>query len=168
MTRQRRPADVAALLDLLDRAGVEFVVIGGVAAIAHGALTPTQDLDVAAPMTPDNLTRLMKALAPYHPVHATRPDLGGIPQSIDDLTKFRLLLIDTDLGRLDVLARVEPLGGIDELEFVELPLVDDRKFRVLGLDQLIEVKAFLNRPKDKVVEAELRAIRDQTSAEGEP
>ena len=105
----------------LQDAGVEFCIIGGVAAIAHGALTPTHDLDVAAPMTVENLERLFAALAPYRPKHATRPDLGVITAS----------------------------------------LVDDRIVRVLSLDQLIEVKAHVRRPKDRIVEAELRAIRNR-------
>jgi predicted nucleotidyltransferase len=162
VTRARRTnADVKALLGALQDAGVEFCVIGGVAAIAHGALTPTQDLDVAAPMTVENLSRLLAALAPYHPKHATRPDLGVITASAQELTHFRLLLLDTDLGRLDVLKTVEPIGEFDQLHMSELSLVSDQLVRVITLDQLIEVKAHLRRPKDKIVESELRAIRDR-------
>lgn len=73
---RRANADVSGLLAALQDAKVEFCVIGGVAAIAHGALTPTQDLDIAAPMTEDNLARLLTALAPYRPKHATRPISG--------------------------------------------------------------------------------------------
>jgi hypothetical protein len=152
-------ADSQRLLRALLDVGLEFVVIGGTAALAHGALTPTQDLDVAAPLTEDNLRRLMQALAPYHPHHATRPDLGVVWQSPAELTKFRLLLLDTDIGRLDVLGNVEPIGGFEALETVELPLLPDRPVPVLSLDQLITVKAHLQRPKDKIVEAELRSIR---------
>lgn len=149
------------LLALLQEAGVDFIVIGGVAAIAHGAATLTRDLDVAAPLTLDNVTRLMSALRPYHPKHVTRPDLGEIAESIDRLCEFRLLLIDTDLGRLDVLREVEPLGGVESLRSVEITMADGRQVRVLDLDQLIEVKAFVGRPKDRIVEQELRAIRER-------
>lgn len=149
------------LLNILLDSSVQFVVIGGIAALAHGASTPTQDLDIAAPLTPENLQRLLEALSPYHPKHATRPDLGVIWQTADELSRFRLLLIDTDIGRLDVLGTVAPLGGFEALKTVELELVEGRAVRVLELDQLIEVKAHLNRPKDKIVEAELRAIRNR-------
>jgi predicted nucleotidyltransferase len=147
------------LLVLLQDAGVSFVVIGGVAAISHGATTLTRDLDIAAPLTTDNLERLMAALRPYHPKHVTRPDLGEIQDSIARLSEFRLLLIDTDLGRLDVLREVQPLGPFEQLMTVEMELVPGRRFRVLSLEQLIEVKAFVGRPKDRVVEMELRALR---------
>lgn len=149
------------LLALLHDSGFEHIVIGGTAAIAHGAATPTQDVDVAAPMTEENLERLLAALRPFHPKHATRPDLGRIPQSIRELTKFRLLLLDTDLGRLDVLGEVQPLGAYEDLEAVSMELLEGKSFRVLSLDQLIAVKAHLRRAKDKIVEAELRAIRDR-------
>lgn len=151
----------ARLLALLQDAGVRFVIIGGVAAIVHGAATLTRDLDIAAPFTPDNVERLMTALRPYHPKHVTRPDLGEIQDSIERLCEFRLLLIATDLGRLDVLREVQPLGAAETLRSVELEVVPGRRFQVLDLDQLIEVKAFVARPKDRIVEQELRAIRDR-------
>jgi hypothetical protein len=69
------------------------------------------------------------------------------------------LLLDTDIGRLDVLGTVEPIGGFEALETVELALLPERPVPVLSLDQLIAVKAHLQRPKDKIVEAELRSIR---------
>jgi hypothetical protein len=149
------------LLALLQDAGVDFVVIGGVAALAHGAATFTRDLDVAAPLTLDNVERLMTALRPYHPKHVTRPDLGEITDSIARLCEFRMLLIATDLGRLDVLREVEPLGTVEALRSVEMEFADGRRYRVLDLDQLIEVKAFVGRPKDLIVERELRALRER-------
>lgn len=155
----RRPAQQTDVLlqNLLDT-GLEFVVIGGVAAIAHGATTPTQDLDIACRMTPENMTLVMAALKGQHPVHATRPDLGEISNPPEELAKFRMLLIQTDLGRLDVLGTVDPLGGMESLTAVAMDLLPKRTFRVLDLEQLIVVKAHVARPKDKIVEAELRAL----------
>lgn len=152
------------LLALLQDAGVDFMIIGGVAAIMHGAATSTMDLDVAAPLTPDNVKRLMSALHPYHPKHVTRPDLGEITDSIERLCEFRMLLIDTDLGRLDVLREVQPLGAAEALRSVEMESADGRRYRVLDLDQLIEVKTFVGRPKDRIMEHELRALRARRSS----
>lgn len=149
------------LLELLHASGFECIVVGGTAAVAHGAVTPTDDIDVAAPMSEQNLARLMNALAPFSPKHATRPDLGVIPQTPADLSRFRLLLIDTDIGRLDVLSNVQPVGSYEDLESVPMELLEGRMFRVVSLDQLIAIKGHLNRPKDKIVEAELRAIRER-------
>lgn len=156
-----KAADVDTLLAVLQGAAVEFCVIGGVAAVAHGATTPTRDLDIAAPLTAENLTRLFAALAPHRPVHATRPDLGVIRDPPETFTRFRLLLLDTDLGRLDVLKRVEPIGEYEALRTTPIELVERRVVPVLELDQLIEVKSYLTRPKDRIVAAELRAIRER-------
>jgi hypothetical protein len=105
----------------------------------------------------------MTALRPYHPTHVTRPDLGEIQESTARLCEFRLLLIDTDLGRLDVLREVQPIGPVESLVTVEMELVEGKRFHVLSLDQLIEVKSFVGRPKDRIVEMELRAIRERRS-----
>lgn len=150
---------ITRLLELVSDSGFECVVIGGVAAAGHGAATPTDDLDLVAPMTEGNLERLMTALQPHNPKHATRPDLGVIRDPPQRLAGFRLLLIDTDLGRLDVLREVQPLGEFTAIESEPMELIPGRAFRVITLEQLIEVKAYLKRPKDKLVESELRAIR---------
>ncbi len=153
--------NTSALLMVLQDAGLDFIVIGGVAAISHGAATMTRDLDIAITFTPENLERLLAALHPYKPCHVTRPDLGIIQESTQRLCEFRLLLIDTDLGRVDILREVPPLGPAESLRSVEIELVPGRWFRVLELDALIAVKAHLQRPKDRIVELELRALRDQ-------
>lgn len=103
----------------------------------------------------------MAALRPYRPTHVTRPDLGEIRESNERLCEFRLRLLDTDLGRLDVLREVQPLGPAETLRTVEMELVEGKRFQVLDLGQLIEVKAFVGRPKDRIVEMELRAIRER-------
>lgn len=70
--RSRVAADTNRLLHALREAGVEFVVIGGVAALAHGALTPTRDVDIAAPLTEDNLRRLKIVEAELRSIRARR------------------------------------------------------------------------------------------------
>jgi predicted nucleotidyltransferase len=147
------------LLVALQDAGFEFVVVGGVAAIAHGATRSTKDLDVVAPFTVDNLERLLAALRPHSPAHFTRPDLGVIQQGPAELTTHRLLLLVSDLGRLDVLKEVSPIGRFEDLESVEMELVEGRRIRVISLDQLIAIKESLSRPQDKDVERDLKAIR---------
>ncbi len=147
-----------ALLELIDATGLDCVVVGGVAAVAHGATTATRDLDVAMEFSSDNLERLMTALAPYHPHHATRPELGVIVAAPASLAQYRMLLLDTDLGRLDVLSRVDPIGGRAQLKTVALELLPGRTYRVIDLEQLIAVKAHVGRAKDRIVEAELRFV----------
>lgn len=161
----RAHQQTARILALLQDAGLPFVVVGGVAANAHGAVRQTQDLDVVMPMTAEVLDRLLDALRPHHPHHALRPDLGPIAQDGETLLAFRMLLIETDLGRLDVIGEVPPVGRYDDLETVTLQLAG-RDLKVVALDQLIAIKEAVGRPKDQLAVHELRAIAE-TLAEGE-
>ena len=149
------------LLEVLANSGLDFVVVGGVAAIAHGATTATQDLDIAMQVDPDKIRKLLDALAPYRPAHFTRPDLPLIAANAESLANFRLLLVETDLGRLDVLSEVEPFEGVADVPTVQLALLPERLFTVIDLDALIEVKAYVGRGKDKILEQELRAVKEQ-------
>src|SRR5262249_23771540 len=71
--RQRLMTDFKALLRILSGAGVEFIVVEGVAAVLHGASRVTFDLDVVYRRTSDNIDRLVLALTPY------RPNVPGAP-----------------------------------------------------------------------------------------
>ena len=68
-------ADIA--IQILADAGVEFVIIGGWAAIIHGSRYMTDDLDICFSRKRENLARLAKALAPYHPRLRELP--SGLP-----------------------------------------------------------------------------------------
>lgn len=154
--------DVEQLLAVLLASGVEFVLVGGVAAAVHGSEQLTKDLDVFAVFTVENMTRLLAALRPLHPRNAARPDLGELTADPAELARYRNLYLLTDLGRLDVLGELPPLGGYAEVEAgadrVEL---FGATCKVLGLDQLIAIKEAVARPKDLLVAAELKAIRDR-------
>jgi hypothetical protein len=160
MTRGRWPQQNERLLRALSDEGVVFAVIGGVAALLHGALQMTVDLDIAAPFDEENLTRLRAALAPFSPMHATRPDLSVLDEPIERLLQFRLLLIETKLGRLDVLREVQPLGDFSMLRTSEIE-VYGVVAKVLERDDLIRVKRTVARPKDLLVALELEAARER-------
>lgn len=148
------------LLRLLREEDIEHVVVGGVAAIAWGAAELTRDLDIVIPYTSEVIARLLAALAPHHPRHATRPDLGVIRDSPEELAGFRMLLVETDLGRLDVLPGCDPVGDYERLRSGSVPVqIDGADHRIIALDDLIAIKEHLARPKDLVVATQLRAIR---------
>ncbi|MEX1366703.1 MAG: hypothetical protein AB1Z98_26490 [Nannocystaceae bacterium] len=120
----------------------------------------TVDLDVAAPFDEENLSRLRAALAPFSPMHATRPDLSVLDEPMERLLQFRLLLIETKLGRLDVLREVQPLGDFGTLRTIDME-VYGIVAKVLTRDDLIRVKRTVARPKDLVVALELEAARER-------
>jgi len=149
------------LLAVLLKGEVEFVVVGGVAAIAHGASTMTRDVDVAAPLTVENCARILTALAPYEPRFYQAMNRPLVQRSAEELSEFKNLYFETTLGIVEFLGTVPPLGSYAELgsraeahDFLGMPC------RILSLDDLIAVKAHVGRPKDRLMEVELRAIRD--------
>ncbi|MFO7567554.1 MAG: hypothetical protein R6X02_33225 [Enhygromyxa sp.] len=79
--------DFAALLRALTEGGVEFIVIGGMAAVAHGSAHVTVDLDIVYGRSDENIERLAAALAPLSPYLRGAP--AGLPFRFD-ATRFGL------------------------------------------------------------------------------
>jgi hypothetical protein len=153
--------DTPRLLALLVEAGVRFVVIGGVAAIAHGASTFTRDLDVLIAFDAETIPRLLTALADHDPRNALDPARRPIPRDPASFEGYRNLYVSTDLGRLDLLGET-PSGGLDELIGRAVPMrLAGVTVPVIALDDLIAIKRALGRPKDLLVAAELEAIRER-------
>lgn len=153
--------DFLRLLTLLKEAGVDFTVVGGTAAVLHGGSLATYDLDVLMPFTQDNCQRLLEAMATVHPRLAHTVDKRPLQLSAEALSEFKNLYLLTDLGRLDVLGSLPPLSDVQALlHGSERMRVGGLEIPVLSLEALIEVKAALGRPKDKLAETELRAIAE--------
>lgn len=163
MTRRHRQ-QTSALVELLSANDLEFAIIGGVAAIMYGSARMTLDLDIIMEFSPANLERLLDTLRPHDPRHATRPDLSVLDESIEDLLGFHMLLLETKLGRLDVLPGLEPFGGYRTVPTSEREAFGHR-CRVIELDALIEVKRHAGRRKDIEAVYELEAIREQVESQ---
>ena len=154
--------DLERALQELSRAGIEFIIVGGVAAVIHGSARLTQDLDVVYSRTPDNITRLVAALAPHRPYLRGAPP--GLPFRWDVETVRRGLnfTLTTALGDLDLLGEI--IGGgsyADLLPHSVLVSLSGADYRCLGLRQLIHVKRAAGRPKDLEAIGELEAIREE-------
>ena len=59
--------DFRRLIETLTNGGVEFIVVGGLAATAHGSARLTQDVDVVYARSKDNVQRIVDALSPHQP-----------------------------------------------------------------------------------------------------
>src|SRR4051812_28549747 len=109
---------MANLNDLLQRlhAGqVEFVLVGGLAAVVYGVSLVTRDVDVCCRFSPENLSRLQNTLSDLNPVHRMTPQrlrLGLPPEAPGSLKN---LYLSTDLGVLDCLSEVLGVGNYDEV-----------------------------------------------------
>jgi len=154
--------DFDALLTALGRHEVSFIVVGGAAAIAHGSARLTQDLDIVYDRSPENLDRLVAALAEYKPYLRGVP--AGLPFHWDRATVTRGLnfTLVTSLGDIDLLGEIPGGGTYQDLlpEAIELHIFDTRCL-CLSLDQLIRSKRAAGRPKDLDALAELEAIREE-------
>ncbi len=148
------------LLRRLVEGGVDFVVIGGVAAVAHGSVSFTQDLDISYAGDDENLQRLGRVLVTLGArLRGVTDDVPFIPDG-RTLRRTRVLTLDTPLGPLDLLAQPDgaPLYAqlrdravVEELAGVLVP--------VASVDDLIAMKKAAGRPKDLVAVEELEAIR---------
>lgn len=149
-----------ALLRRLTAAGVDFVVIGGYAAIAHGASVLTSDLDICFAPDDANLDALGRVLIDLDArLRGIDEDVPFVPDAAT-LRRIMVLILDTADGPLDVL--VEPSGAPRyEVLRRRAERLDLGGFAVLvaSLDDLIAMKAAAGRPKDLMVLAELEAIR---------
>jgi predicted nucleotidyltransferase len=150
------------LLAALAGAGVEFIVIGGVAAIHHGSARNTFDLDVLYRRTQENIDRLVRALEPLHPYLRGAPP--NLPFHFDAATVRRGLnfTLTTDAGPFDCLGEVQGIDGYDAV----LPRAIDAEVfglrcRFLNLDDLIAAKRAAGRLKDFEAIAELEIIREE-------
>jgi hypothetical protein len=81
VTRPKQ-ADLTALIENLTSAGVEFIVVGGAAAVLHGAPTSTIDLDIVHRQTPDNVNRLLGVLTRLDTIYR---DPAGVQYVDDDI-----------------------------------------------------------------------------------
>jgi len=148
--------------------GVEYVLIGGLAATVHGVSLVTQDTDISFRQSPENCKRLARAVirlgAEIFPARQ-------VPISITPelLQTHQLVHLRTRAGRLDLIATVPGLGAYDDLIDKTMRIeLGALTIAVLSVDQLIQAKAALNQPKDREHLDQLLAIRDLRREQGGP
>jgi len=151
------------LLQTLSAAEVDFIVIGGAAAIAHGSAMLTYDLDIVYDRSSKNLERIVSGLAPYQPYLRGAPP--GLPfdwsaRTLQNGLNFTLI---TSLGPLDILGEVAGGGDYAALlpysGHIELYGV---RCLCLTLEKLILTKRAAGRPKDLNAIAELEALLEES------
>ncbi len=155
-------SNFSEILPLLVANQVRFIVIGGGAAIAHGAARLTYDVDVVYARDAANLAHLVAALRPHQPYPRGAP--AGLPFQWDERTLQAGLnfTLSTSLGDLDLLGEVTGGGGYDQL----VPFTDELeafgvKCRFVNLEKLILLKKAAGRPKDLEAIAELEGLLEE-------
>ena len=144
----------AAILESLDRHGVEYVLIGGYAALLHGSTLPTRDLDITPRRQADNLTNLIAALEDLDARVRVSDDVEPLPfkTSPESLSTVTVLNLATRFGDLDLV--VQPAGfpaGYDGLAAgAEVETIGGIDVMVAALSDVIASKEAAGRDKDIV------------------
>jgi predicted nucleotidyltransferase len=155
------------LLAALNKAGVEYIIVGGVAARAHGSARLTDDLDVSYARHPANLARVVAALAPLRPYLRGAPPGLPFEWSVTTLRAGLNFTLTTKVGAIDLLGEIVGGGTYEDLLPHTLTItLFGAEVRLLDLPWLIRVKRAAGRPKDLEVIAELEALQEEIDRGG--
>jgi hypothetical protein len=151
-----------ALLVRLKGSGLEFVVIGGVCVVFHGAPVATFDLDICCPFGEENVRRIESAVQDLHPVHRLTPNRLPLDSTRSTFGQLKNLYLQTDLGNLDCLSEVAGVGEYSTV--LSRSVIADfsyGQFRFLNLEALIDAKRAVGRPRDLEAVRWLLAIKER-------
>jgi hypothetical protein len=157
--------DPVPLLAALAGAGVDFVVIGGVAGGSYGSAYATGDLDIAYARDRENLETLAGVLADLGAtLRGAPPDVPFLldAKTLENGGNFTFL---TRYGSLDILA--EPAGAPPYRQLrsdATVVGIRGHDVRIASLDHLIAMKEASGRPKDKLMATEYRVLSDAIRA----
>lgn len=158
--------DVGGILEVLNHYEVDFLIVGGLAGLAHGSSYPTYDVDVAYGRERPNLERLAAALQNLEATLRGAP--ADLPFLLDAETLHRGLnfTFNTRLGPLDILG--DP-GGAKSYARMAAAAIRTRlegiDVRVVSLDHLIAMKSAAGREKDKLMVAEYIVLSEEQRRE---
>lgn len=146
------------------RRKVDFIVVGGVCAILHGAPISTFDLDLVHSRKPANVRRLLAALKALDACYRLQPEKRLRPGATH-LTSPGHQLLMTRFGPLDLLGTIGHGRGYEDLleHAAETRIGRGVKVRLLSLAKLIEVKQETAGEKDRAIMGILRRTLEQKS-----
>ena len=152
--------DPRRLLESLNAGGVDYVVIGGIAARLFGGTRVTEDLDICYSTEAANLKALGKVLTELNArLKGVEDDVPFVPDE-RTLSRTQVLTLETDDGGLDVLARPSGAPPYRELRRrAEVVDIESTTVRIASLDDLIAMKEAAGRDKDLLDAKELRKLR---------
>ena len=166
MPEPSQPFEPEAILAALERHGVRYVLIGGIAAVTRGARLLTEDVDITPASEPENLERLAEALRELDAqIRIDAPKPARVPLPFDSrlLASNEIWNLATRHGKLDIVMRP---GGFERgFEQLRSGATRERigkglRIYVASLDQLIRSKEAAGRAKDRAAVAELRRVRE--------
>jgi hypothetical protein len=146
------PPSLTTLLARLAASGTDFLLVGGLAAVAQGAPITTLDVDVVHRRDADNVDRLLAFLQSVDARYRARPPGQVLRPTREALLGDGHHLLVTSLGPLDVLGAVEGARGYEGLLPQSVTVeVEGQPVRVLRLEALADLKRDATSAKDRLV-----------------
>ena len=155
--------DLAQIIPPLVKAKVDFILIGGMAAILHGSARVTFDVDLVYSRTDENIERLVTALAPHCPYLRDAPTKLPFSWDAKTISGGLNFTLTTKLGDVDLFAEVA--GGETYSDLLPHSFEVEAfgvRFKCIDLVTLIRIKEAVDRPKDREAVAELRILLEET------
>ncbi|HET9367362.1 MAG TPA: hypothetical protein VFO22_04770 [Candidatus Udaeobacter sp.] len=157
--------DIRAILRALNDANVRYLIVGGLAVVAHGYVRFTQDIDVVIELEGENIMRAMTTLArigyqPLVPVDAMQFADSHLRQQWREekgMIVFQMLDPNRESTRLDIFV-TEPFEFATEFEKATWHAWGDLRAPVLRLETLIAMKEASGRSQDIADASVLRDI----------
>jgi hypothetical protein len=153
---------------------VEAVLIGGLAAVLLGVPIITNDIDLCYDSSPDNVTRLVRALTPLHPflrvARLSDEEARALPFVWDERTvrDSPNLTLQTDAGPLDLLTTVPGVGDYAEVRSAAIRIeLEGISVTVLDLPALIAGKRATGRAKDLLALPQIEVTLRLRNKDGE-
>ena len=151
-----------ALLTRLHDSGLEFIIIGGVCVVFHGAPLATFGLDICCAFGEENVRKIASAVADLHPVHRLTANKVPLELTGDSFGALKNVYLQTDLGKLDCLSAVAGVGNfIDAKSQSVAAKMSYGEFRFLNIEALIASKKAVGRERDLDAVRRLVAIKEK-------
>ncbi len=156
--------DPIGIITALNGHDVEYVLIGGLAAVLHGSPYQTEDADVTPAPGRDNLRRLAAALVELDARLRVSNEPEGIPfdRSAEALEKASIWNFQTRCGMLDLSFRPSGTDGYADLAGNATGReVGGQRVKVASLADIVRSKEAAGRVKDHAVLPTLRALLER-------
>jgi len=159
------------IFQILNTAGVRYVVVGGLATVLHGYARLTADVDLAVDLAPEEATKVIQALVTM----GFRSQVPVLPEEFANPTVREVWFREKHMRAFSLVDPANPMRVVDLLLKPEVPFGDllarsqevmlhSTKIRIASINDLIALKRQAGRPQDLADIEQLEAIRRRKGA----